>query len=194
MNNFRNDKIPSGYRAGQLQQFTPQQLKLFKQMFSRISPDSDLSKMAQGDEEYFDEMEAPELRRFNEIQGGLASRFSNMGMGARNSSGFQNTSTAAASNFSQDLASRRQALQRQARMDLMDMSNTLLNQKPYERILTEKRQKEPGFWKQFGSNFAQSAGKSLGSGLFGGGGGSGGGQQAFQAGGVSSAGNLPMMI
>lgn len=142
MNNLRNDKIPSGYRTGQLQQFTPQQLKLFKQMFSRLSPDSDLSRMAEGDEEFFDEMEAPAMRQFNQLQGGLASRFSNMGMGARRSSGFQNTSTAAASNFAQDLASKRQGLQRQAMMDLMGLSENLLAQRPNERFLVPKKQNQ----------------------------------------------------
>lgn len=142
MNAFRGDNIPSGYRSGQLQQFTPQQMKLFKQMFSQVSPDSYLSRLSQGDEELFDEMEAPAMRQFNELQGGLASRFSGMGMGSRRSSGFQNSSTAAASNFAQDLASKRQGLQRQAIMDLMGLSESLLGQRPNERFLVPKKQNQ----------------------------------------------------
>ena len=108
---------PKGYSFGQIQQFDPQQQQLYSQLFSHLGPESYLSRLAGGDQSQFAEMEEPALRQFNELQGGLASRFSGMGMGARKSSGFQNTSTAAASNFAQDLQSRRQELQRQAISD-----------------------------------------------------------------------------
>lgn len=141
------NKLPSGYKARQFQQFTPDQMELFKQMFSHVGPDSYLSKLAGGDEETFQQMEAPALRQFSGLQGGLASRFSGMGMGARNSSGFQNTSNAAASNFAQQLQSNRQGLQRQALQDLMSMSGNLLQQQPYENFLEKKQHKQP-FWKK----------------------------------------------
>ena len=121
---FSGDKVPSGYKKGQLQQFTPEQMELFKSLFSQLGPDSYLSKLAGGDQSMFEEMEAPALRQFSELQGGLASRFSGMGMGGRKSSGFQNTTNQAASNFAQDLASRRQSLQQQAIKDLMGMSES----------------------------------------------------------------------
>jgi len=138
-----NDKVPSGYKAGAIQQFTPEQLQLFQQMFSHVGPDSYLSKLAGGDQSFFGEIEAPALRQFNELQGGLASRFSGMGsFGGRNSSGFQNTATAASSNFAQELQAQRQGLQRQAIQDLMGLSGDLLGQRPYQRTLTQKPQKE----------------------------------------------------
>lgn len=132
------NRIPKGYQQGQLQQFTPEQMKLFQSMFGHVAPGSFLSRLASGDQTIFNEMEAPAMRQFNEMQGGLASRFSGMGMGARNSSGFQNTMNSATSNFAQDLQSKRQDLQRQAIMDLMGMSNSLLGQKPYEQFLNKK--------------------------------------------------------
>ncbi len=141
------DMIPKGYRAGQLQQFTPEQMELFQQMFGHLGPDSFLSKMAMGDEDQFDQMEAPAHRMFQGQLGQLASRFSQGGTGGRKGSGFQNTATAAASNFSQDLASKRQELQRQALNDLMGFSNTLLQQRPQERFLAEKQEK-PNYWGQ----------------------------------------------
>lgn len=140
------NKIPSGYRYGQLAQYTPEQANLFQQMFSQVSPDSYLSKLAGGDQATFDQMEAPAMRQFSGMMGGLASRFSGMGTGARRSSGFQNEATAATSNFAQDLASRRQDLQRQAIMDLMGMSQNLLGQRPYEQFIAEKRKKEKSGW------------------------------------------------
>ena len=55
------DKVPSGYKAGSLQQFTPEQLQLFQQMFSNVGPESYTSKLAGGDQSLFNEMEAPAL-------------------------------------------------------------------------------------------------------------------------------------
>jgi len=143
------DTVPKGYRKGQLQQFTPEQMQLFQQMFGQVGPDSYLSKLAGGDEDTFNQIEAPALRQFSGLQGNIASRFSGGGGGqgalsSRNSSGFQNTMSSAASNFAQDLQSNRQNLQRQAIMDLMGMSNQLLGQRPQEQFLYEKRQKQGG--------------------------------------------------
>ncbi len=138
------EKIPSGYKAGQLQQFTPEQMDLFKSMFSHLGPDSYLSRLAGGDQGLFAEMEAPALRQFSGIQGNIASRFSGMGMGGRKSSGFQNTMNQASSDFAQDLQSRRQGLQQQAIKDLMGLSSDLLGQRPYERFLVEKQRRQGG--------------------------------------------------
>ncbi len=122
-------KAPKGYSYSQ--QFTPEQMQLFQQMFGNVGEGSYLSRLAGGDQSMFDEMEAPAMRQFNEMQGNMASRFSGMGMGARRSSGFQNQANQASSNFAQDLQSKRQGLQRQAIMDLMGLSGDLLGQKPY---------------------------------------------------------------
>mgnify|MGYP001615467640 CR=1 FL=1 len=161
------DVIPKGHRAGQLQQFTPEQLEMFQNLFSQLGPDSDIFKMASGDQSFFDEMEKPALRDFGALQGNMASRFSNAGMGARRSSGFQNTMNQEGSDFAQRLASNRQKLSRDALKDLFSMSDLLMNERPFERIVSGKEQKEPGFFKTFASNFAESAGKSIGSGKFG---------------------------
>lgn len=152
-----NDKVPKGYKTAQLQQFTPEMMELFQQLFSNVGPDSYLSRLAGGDQSFFDEIEAPAFRQFNELQGGLASRFSGGGGGqgalsSRRSSGFQNTANSAASNFAQELQANRQGLQRQAIQDLRGFSNDLLNQRPYERSLTPK---EPSFidrWLQLAAN------------------------------------------
>ena len=147
----QGNKIPSGYKQGQLQNFTPEQMNLFQQMFSQVSPDSYLSKLAGGDQGAFDQLEAPALRQFNELQGNLASRFSAGGggrgaMSSRHSSGFQNAATSAASNFAQELQSQRQALQRQAVMDLMGISQSLLSQRPYEQFLLPKQKSKSSGW------------------------------------------------
>lgn len=177
----RGDVIPKGYRAGKMQQFTPEAMELYQRLFGLVGEDSDLFRMASGDESKFNEIEAPEMRRFNDLLGGISTRFSGQGLGGRHSSGFQNTATAAGSNFAQDLASRRSDLMRQAIQDLRGMSSDLLSQRPYEQFVTQKRQKEPGFWDTFGQSLARSAGESIGSfgqGDSGGGGGRGGADTA----------------
>ena len=154
------NKIPSGYRTGKIQQYTPEQIQLFQSLFSHLRPDSYLSKLAGGDEDTFSQIEAPALRQFSGLQGNLASRFSGMGMGARRSSGFQNTATQASSDFAQDLQSRRQGLQRQALQDLMGMSSTLLGERPYEQFLTPKK---PSFLQSLLGALGQGAGQFAGS-------------------------------
>lgn len=150
--NPMKEKIPSGYSKGSLQQFTPEQMQLFQQLFSHVGPDSFLSKLAGGDQSTFGEIEAPALKQFSALQGQLGSRFSGMGgggnqraLGAQKSSGFQNTMNSAAQDFAGQLQSQRQSLQQQALQDLMGFSNQLLGQKPYEQFLTKK---QPSQWGQ----------------------------------------------
>lgn len=147
------DIIPKGYRKGQLQQFTPEQMDLFQQMFGHLGPESYLSRLASGDQSFFDEMEAPAHRDFLGGLGQLASRFSGMGTGGRHGSGFRNTATAAVSNFAQDLQANRQNLQRQALNDLMGLSGQLLSQRPYDQFLVEKQEK-PNYWGSIGGKLA----------------------------------------
>ncbi len=136
------DIIPKGHLEGQLQQFTPEQMKLFQQMFSHVSPESQTGRLASGDQSMFGEIEAPALRQFQELQGQMGSRFSGMGMGAQKSSGFQNTMGQMGSDFAMQLQAQRQQLQRQAIQDLMGNASTLLGQSPYERFLIKKQQQE----------------------------------------------------
>ena len=145
-------KAPSGYKS--FQQFTPDQMQLFQQLFSQVSPDSFLSKLAGGDQSQFEQMEAPAMRQFNELQGNLSSRFSGMGgLGARKSSGFKNTSNAAASNFAEQLQSQRLGLQRQAIQDLMGMSGSLLQQQPFGLV-----QKKKPWWQELLGGVAEQSG------------------------------------
>ena len=145
----KGDIIPKGHRAGVLQEFTPEQIEMFQNMFGQIGPDSDIFKMASGDESYFDEMEAPAWRKFQEAQGQLGSRFSQLApgaMSAQRGGGFKNQAGQLGSDFAMNLASNRQNLSRQALKDLMEMSHMLMNEKPYERIISGKKEKESTNW------------------------------------------------
>jgi len=141
-------KIPKGYEAGQIQQFTPEQMQLYQNMYKQIGSDSSLYKTAMGDESEFAPIEERMKREFQGGLGNLASRFSQVG--ARRSSGFQNTATQATSDFTRDLAERRQSLQRQALMDLHGLSHSLLSQRPYENFLVKKQPKLSAFSRAMG--------------------------------------------
>ncbi len=165
------NKVPSGYNVGRIQNYSPEQMSLFRSLFSHVSPDSYLGRLAGGDQSSFEQMEAPALKQFSALQGNLASRFSGMGgLGARRSSGFQNTANQAASDFAENLQSRRMDLQRQALQDLMGMSGQLLNSKPYEQFLTPK---QPSFLQSLMGGLGSLGGTALGA--LGGGIGSGAG-------------------
>lgn len=158
------EKRPSGYRVSRTQMFTPEQMDMFYSMFGNLGPDSYLGKLSRGDEQMFQQIEAPALRQFNELQGNLASRFSgasgNRQIGARRSSGFQNAASQQSADFAQSLQAQRMGLQRQAVLDLFNMQNMLLNQRPYETQLVQKQQKNGG-WGQIAGTLLGAAGGSF---------------------------------
>lgn len=162
----RNDRIPRGYEKGTLSQFTPEQMQLFQRMFSQVDPESFLGKLAGGDEGMFAQLEAPALKQFSGMQGNLASRFSDPGTGARHSSGFQNFMNQASSDFAQSLQSKRMGLQQNALMQLMQLSQMLLGERPYEQFLLKKEHK-PSFGQQIFGAALPVGGAALG-GTFGG--------------------------
>lgn len=146
--------IPRGYKQGQLAQFTPEQQQLFQHLFSNVGPDSYLSRLSSGDEAAFQQAEAPAYRHFGEALGQLGSRFSQLApgsMSAQRSSGFKQAGGQLASDFAQDLASKRMGLQRQALIDLMGLSESLLSQRPYEQFLIKKQPKQSWWQKLLGS-------------------------------------------
>lgn len=146
-------KIPKGFAAGSLQQFTPEQMNLFQSLFSQVSPGSRLSNLAQGDESAFAPYEQQAQRDFQNFSGQLGSRFSEYApgaMSARKGSGFQNLATQGAQDFASQLALQRQGLQRQALMDLMGISESLLGQRPYQNFLIEKKPKQSWWSKLLG--------------------------------------------
>ncbi len=151
--NRTGDVIPKGYEAGKLQQYTPEQQQLFKSAFGNVGPDSYQARLARGDQEIFNDIEAPQYQQFNQALGNIAGRFSGQGTGGIHSSAFQNESTSAASNFAQDLAARRHTLQQEGIKGLHSMSMELLNQRPEEKFLAEKYQKQNP-WADIAGKFA----------------------------------------
>ncbi len=142
----RKESVPEGYEQFAINNYTPEQERVFKQSESLIRPDSFTARIAAGDSGEFAAMEAPAMRQFNDLQGGLASKFSGMGMGGRSSSGFQNTMTSASQDFASQLQAKRLELRNKAIADMMGMSSQFLNFKPQEKGLIQKPPKEKTQW------------------------------------------------
>ena len=140
------DIIPKGHRVGQINQYGPKEMGLYNQLAGMAKPDSFLSRLAGGDEELFNQIEAPALRQFGQLQSATASRFSGAQpgeMSGRRGSGFQNTLGGQQQEFAERLQGQRMGLQHQAIGDLRDLIDQLLGRnKPYERFLVEKRKKQ----------------------------------------------------
>jgi len=141
-------KAPTGYDLTQLQNYSPDQMKLFSSLFSHVQPDSYTSRLAGGDESAFQQAEAPAHREFEQGLGTIAGRFSGFSpgaMGAQRGSGFKQATAGYASDFGQQLASKRMSLQQNAIRELLGMSHELLGQRPSENVLT--KQDKP-FWQE----------------------------------------------
>jgi hypothetical protein len=165
----KNKGMPGGSGAidiAQLQNMTPEQMKLLQQSIGELGPESYLAQLGRGDEAAFAQSEEPAMRKFQELMGQNASRFSGLAPGAlsaRRSSGFQNSNAQATQDFTSQLRSQRMNLQQQAIKDLMGMRNELLSQKPYQymggREMTPNR---GSFFEQIGQGLANQGLSQLG--------------------------------
>ncbi len=135
--NSRGESTPTGYGNYAINQYTKDQQKLFGNQFGQLQKGSYLDRLANGDEEIYNEMEAPQLKQYSGEIGKLSSYFSGMGTGGRKSSGFQNTMNQSASDFASNLQKNRSDMRNQAIKNLMGLSDQVLNQRPQERGLTE---------------------------------------------------------
>lgn len=198
--NATGNILPKGHRLGRLENFTPDMMQLFSQLFGHVGPESFLSRLAKGEQGLFEEMEAPAMKQFQGLLGQTASRFSGMGSGARHSSGFRNLVGQQTSDFAQALQANRMGLQRQAIMDLMNLSHDLLGQRPYQNFLIEEPSKQSWWQKALGIGLPVAG--AVAGGVFGGPAGAAmGGQLGSQLGGsftgsqsspnYSGIGNLP---
>lgn len=155
----------TGYNQLTMPSLSPEQMQLFQQLMGGASGGigsglSHLSNLASGDQSYFDQLEAPVLRQFGQLQGNIASRFSGMGSGARRSSGFQNTTNAAAQELAESLSSRRLQYQQDAIRQLLGLGSELLGTRQFENALIPRKK---SFWQELLGGAAPGIGQGIGS-------------------------------
>ena len=152
-----------GYQQGSMSTLSPQQQQLYSQMLQGSQGGigaglQHMSRLAGGDESYFQQLEAPAMRQFGALQGNMASRFSGMGTGARRSSGFGNASSSAAQQLTESLQAQRMGLQQGAIDSLLGIGRDLLGTQTQENYLMPNQMS--GF-----QQFMLSLGGGIGQGL-----------------------------
>jgi hypothetical protein len=137
----------TGYKAIQTSTKTPGQLDYYNKIMGGIGQGTDAalqgltSQALGGNEDYWKQLEAPAKRQFQEQQGQIASRFSGMGSGGRNSSGHQNAQSGASVDFAERLGAQRLGLQKQAWEQLLGMGTHLFDQNLFETSIIPKKKK-----------------------------------------------------
>lgn len=131
----------SGYDVRQLQNFSPEMMNLFRSLLGGAQKGTSggldfLSGLANGDEEAFEDAEAPAYAAFNKSLGQIGSRFSQFG--AQDSSAFQNAVSGAGGDLAQNLQSQRLGLRNNSIQSLLGLSNSLLGQRPTENLVQKK--------------------------------------------------------
>lgn len=139
----------SGYKNVQMPQYTPQQMQFFQKLMGGVGGGLDqsmnyLQQMAAGDESMFEQMEKPAYTAFDKMLGQIGSRYS--GMGARDSSAYENAMAGAGAEMAENLQAKRAQMQQSAIEKLLGMSESLLGQRPYENMLLQKPQKQGFDW------------------------------------------------
>lgn len=163
----------TGYKVFSVANKSPEQMDLFRRLLggSQGGIDKSLGQISSlaggGDEQTWQQLEAPAMRQFGQLQGSLSSRFSGLGGGARRSSGFQNTIGEAGTDLAERLQGQRLGLQQSAQNQLMDLYQNLLGQDLYNTGLVPK--KKP-FWQELLGSLSGGLGQAAGTigGLWGG--------------------------
>lgn len=135
----------SGYKNVVTDNYNPAQRDLFNQLYQGSSKGIGsglgyLSNLASGDEGQFQKMEAPALRQFAQLRGGIASQFSGIGSGARRSSAFGHSMDEASQSLAESLQSNRMSMQQDAIKQLLGIGESLLGQRTFENNLVPKKQ------------------------------------------------------
>jgi hypothetical protein len=142
------DVIPKGTELFQLEQYDPEQYERYAEAHRDIDPNSDLYKLAHGDEELLRRGEEPAWRDYQKAQGLLGSRFAEFAPGAMSATkgtGFENASSALQKEFLENQQKERQRIQREAESDLNRYRHELLGERPVERGLYQEPQKPPKY-------------------------------------------------
>lgn len=163
---------PSGYNLVQTPRMSPEQLQRFQSLLGATGQSSSkaaglLGKLALGEGQAYDQLQAPAEKSFNKFGAEAAQRYG----GSLNSSGFQSILAGAGRDLASELALQRSNIQQNSLSQLLGLEQSLLGANPYNQYLEEKdpdqKQKGPSFLDRlvgFGSGALKgaSSGSSLG--------------------------------
>lgn len=155
--------VPKGYSQFELPTMGGENKQIFdllRSQFMQSAPGmfSQLGGLAQGNQQAFEQFEAPAMRQFQQqILPGIANRYVGSGIGG--SSGMQNAFAGAGKEFAEDLHSQRLALQLNSMARLMGLGDLLLQTPTSQFGLAQKPQ---GLGSSFFSALGHGAGTALG--------------------------------
>lgn len=132
-----------GYDLFKLSNQTPEQKNLFQNLFQHLGMGAGnsvdfLNKILSGDQDFFNQLEAPAYQNLEKGLAQTANRFSQFG--AQGSSAFQNAQAGQSADLASQLAQQRNQLMMGASERLLNQSNQLLNMKPFENVLQKQDQ------------------------------------------------------
>jgi hypothetical protein len=135
----------SGYKLRNVPQYNPQQMQIFQRLLGSLLGGEGLeggldflTRLAQGDESMFEELEAPAYSSLQKSLGDIGSRFAGFGSGAIDSSAFQQATSGAAGDLAERLQSQRLGLQSDAVDRLLGLTERSLEKRPYETYAQAK--------------------------------------------------------
>lgn len=157
---------PSGSEIVQVPKYSPERMQQIEQLRGSIEPGAlkgadFLSKIAGGDQSMFEQMEAPAMRQFEQLQGKTASRFSGLGMGSRRSSGFENTMSGHATDLAERLQGKRMGFQQNAIKQLMELYGNMMKDDPYQMYFQDEDEGDPWGGAMSGAISGATIGSSL---------------------------------
>src|SRR5690554_3697046 len=157
-----------GYDITQIQQFTPEQMRLFQKVIPQLGSGfakglQQLEGLAAGDEAGFAQTEAPYYAALDKGLGQTATRFSQLG--AQDSSAFQMAQAGQAQDLAMQLGGQRQQIQQNAINTLMSHVMNMLGQRPTETVVQEQKDPLMEIIKMLGAGGAKMGASYLGGGF-----------------------------
>lgn len=149
------------YQQLQVSTKDPRAMELYGQISQALSPHlggavQGLGQLAAGGTpEQWQQLEAPALRQYQQLVGGIGARYSGLGMGAQKSSAFQNELSGSAADLAERLQGQRMGLQQNALNQLLSLYQSLIGADTFENAFLPK--KKP-FWQELIGSLAPGVG------------------------------------
>lgn len=153
------------YQQLQVSTKDPRAMELYGQVAQSLRPHlggavQELGQLAAGGTpEQWQQLEAPALRQYQQLVGGIGARYSGLGMGAQKSSAFQNELSGTAADLAERLQGQRLGLQQNALNQLLSLYQSLIGTDTFDTMFLPK--KKP-FWQEFLGGMAPGIGQGLG--------------------------------
>jgi hypothetical protein len=155
-------KVPSGYGMYSLPTMGGGQKDIYEMLKSQFMQGGGdiyqrLFGMAKGDQDLFNQLEAPAIRQFQQqIAPGIAQRYAGSGIGS--SSGMQNALAGAAGNLAENLQGQRMGLMQQSMHDVLHLGDMLLGSPTQQFGLVQKQNLMNQLMQLLGAGVSQAGG------------------------------------